>query len=283
MFRVADAQVSGRAATFGQILNAASKLKGTTMLLTDKIFIITGASSGIGAAAAHLFARNGARLVLGARRSDALKTIAGQINGSHRHAVVLAGDVTDPDYARQLVDLAKAEFGGLDGAFNNAGRMGSGAMIADTDVDEWTAVLATNLTAAFHAARAQIPALLARGGGSLIFTGSFVGHTATLPGMGAYAASKSGLIGLMQGIAVEYGAQGIRANALLPGGTLTAAAMDATTNPQTEAFIAGLHALKRMARPEEIANAALFLASDLSSFVTGSAMLADGGNSINKL
>lgn len=253
------------------------------MLLKDKIIIITGASSGIGEAAAHLFAQNGAHLVLGARRSDALKTVVGQINQSQGNAVMLAGDVADPGYAGQLVDLAKAEFGGLDGAFNNAGRMGTGAMVADTEPDEWMAVLATNLTSAFHAARAQIPALLERGGGSLTFTGSFIGHTATLPGMGAYAASKSGLIGLMQAIAVEYGAQGIRANALLPGGTLTAAAMDATTNPQTEAFIANLHALKRMAKPEEIAKAALFLASDLSSFVTGSAMLADGGNSINKL
>lgn len=253
------------------------------MLLKDKILIITGASSGIGEAAAHVFAQNGARLVLGARRSDALKTVAGEINQSEGRAIVLAGDVTDPDYAGQLVTLAKAEFGGLDGAFNNAGRMGTGAMLANTDLEEWMAVLATNLTSAFHAASAQIPALIERGGGSLTFTGSFIGHTATLPGMGAYAASKSGLIGLVQSIAVEYGAKGIRANALLPGGTLTAAAMDATTNPQTEAFIAGLHALKRMAKPREIANAALFLASELSSFVTGSAMLSDGGNSINKL
>ncbi len=253
------------------------------MLLKDKVFIITGASSGIGEAAAHVFAQNGARLVLGARRSEELKAVAGHINKSQGHAVVLAGDVTDPEYASHLVALATAEFGGLDGAFNNAGRMGTGAMVADTDLQEWTAVLATNLTSAFHAARAQIPALLERGGGSLTFTGSFVGHTATLPGMGAYAASKSGLIGLVQSIAVEYGAKGIRANALLPGGTLTAAAMDATTNPATEAFIASLHAVKRMAKPVEIANAALFLASDLSSFVTGSALLADGGNSINKL
>lgn len=253
------------------------------MLLKDKIIIITGASSGIGEAAAHLFGQNGARLVLGARRADELMAVASQINQGSGRAAVLAGDVTDPGYAGQLVDLAKSEFGGLDGAFNNAGRMGTGAKVADTDIEEWMAVLATNLTSAFHAARAQIPALLERGGGSLIFTSSFIGHTVTLPGMGAYAASKSGLIGLVQAIAVEYGAMGIRANALLPGGTLTAMAMDAATNPQTKAFIGALHALKRIAAPIEIANAALFLASDLASFVTGSAMLADGGNSISKL
>ncbi len=253
------------------------------MHLKEKVFIITGASSGIGAASARLFAENGAHLVLGARRPDALNSVAAEINLAKGHAVILAGDVTDPDYADKLVALAKSEFGGLDGAFNNAGRMGTGALIADTDPNEWMAVLATNLTSAFYAARAQIPALLERGGGSLVFTGSFIGHTATLPGMGAYAASKSGLIGFVQSIAVEYGAKGIRANALLPGGTFTAMAMDAATNPQTEAFIASLHALKRLAQPREIANAALFLASELSSFVTGSAMLADGGNSISKV
>jgi NAD(P)-dependent dehydrogenase (short-subunit alcohol dehydrogenase family) len=91
------------------------------------------------------------------------------------------------------------------------------------------------------------------------------------------------LLGLVQSIAVEYGARGIRANALLPGGTMTAMAMDAATNPDTAAFIGNLHALKRIAEPDEIANAALFLASDLASFVTGSAMLADGGNSVSKV
>ncbi len=253
------------------------------MLLKNKVFIITGASSGIGQAAAQVFAQNGASLVLGARRGAELKSVADQINQDQGKAVALVGDVTEAGYADQLVELAKSEFGGLDGAFNNAGRVGTGAMVADTEPEEWMAVLATNLTSCFSAARAQIPALLERGGGTMTFTGSFVGHTATLPGMGAYAASKSGLLGLVQAIAVEYGARGVRANALLPGGTMTAMAMDAATNPQTEAFIAGLHALKRMAKPQEIANAALFLASDLSSFVTGSAMLADGGNSISKV
>ena len=253
------------------------------MQLKDKTIIITGASSGIGAAAALLFARNGANVILGARRETELNEIVGQITQSSSKAVAVPGDVADPAYAGELVSRAKSEFGGLDGAFNNAGKMGSGAMVADTPPEEWADILTTNLTSAFHAAQAQVPALLERGGGTLAFTGSFVGHTATLPGMGAYAAAKNGLIGLVQSLAVEYGSQGIRANALLPGGTLTAAAMDATTNPETEAFIAGLHALKRMAKPEEIANAAMFLMSDHSSFVTGSAMLVDGGNSINKV
>lgn len=253
------------------------------MLLQKKSIIITGASSGIGAAAALLFAKQGARLILGARRARELAEVVSRITAAGGEALAIPGDVTDLAYAQELVNAARAEYGGLDGALNNAGRMGSGAMLADTPVEEWSEVIETNLTACFLAARAQVPALLERGGGTLTFTGSFVGVTAVLPGMGPYAASKAGLVGLVQALAVDYGPRGIRANALLPGGTMTALAMDAATNPKTAAFLSGLHALKRIAQPEEIANAALFLASDMSSFVTGSAMLADGGNSITKV
>lgn len=247
------------------------------------MIIITGASSGIGAATALSCAREGARLVLGGRDAARLRTIERQINQSGGHAVAVKGDVTDPANAAQLVETAQDAHGGLDAAFNNAGMVGSGVPVASTAPQEWDAVIATNLTAAFHAARAQIPAMIARGGGSIVFTGSFVGHTATLPGMGAYAAAKAGLVGLCQAIAVENGALGIRANVLMPGGTKTPMAQDALTNPDTAAFIAGLHALKRMAEPDEIAGAALFLLSDMAGFVTGSALLADGGNSIAKV
>ncbi|PZQ97981.1 MAG: short-chain dehydrogenase [Cereibacter sphaeroides] len=253
------------------------------MLLQHKSIIITGASSGIGAAAALLFAKEGARLILGARRARELAVVVSRITAAGGEALAIPGDVTDLAYAQELVNAARAEYGGLDGALNNAGRMGSGAMLADTPFKEWSEVIETNLTACFLAARAQVPALLERGGGTLTFTGSFVGVTAVLPGMGPYAASKAGLVGLVQALAVDYGPKGIRANVLLPGGTMTALAMDAATNPETAAFLSGLHALKRIAQPEEIANAALFLASDMSSFVTGSAMLADGGNSITKV
>lgn len=253
------------------------------MLLKDKTILITGASSGIGAAAAEIFAAEGARLVLSARGEDRLQAVAARITASGGAVAALTGDVAAPGHAEALVALAQDRFGGLDGAFNNAGQLGSGAPVHLTGDEEWQRLIATNLTAAFLAARAQVPALLARGGGALVFTGSFIGHTAVLPGMGSYAASKAGLIGLVQALAVDYGPQGLRANALLPGGTLTGMAGDAATNPDTAAFISGLHALKRMARPQEIARAALFLLSDHASFVTGTAMLADGGNSISKL
>ncbi len=124
--------------------------------------------------------------------------------------------------------------------------------------------------------------MLARGGGSLIFTGTFVGYTVGFPGMAAYASSKAGLIGLVQVIAAEFGARGIRANAILPGGTDTPMGRAVANTPEMRTFVQGLHALKRQAAPEEIARSVLYLASDASSFTTGSALLVDGGVSINR-
>jgi NAD(P)-dependent dehydrogenase (short-subunit alcohol dehydrogenase family) len=124
--------------------------------------------------------------------------------------------------------------------------------------------------------------MLQRGGGSLIFTSSFVGHTVGLPHMAAYAAGKSGLLGLMRCLAVEFGDRGIRVNALLPGGTDTPMAETFANTPETRSFVRGLHAMKRIASAEEIAQSALYLASDASSFTTGSTLLADGGVSICK-
>jgi NAD(P)-dependent dehydrogenase (short-subunit alcohol dehydrogenase family) len=124
--------------------------------------------------------------------------------------------------------------------------------------------------------------MIARGGGSLIFTSTFVGHTAGMPGMAAYAASKAGLIGLTQVLAAEHGAQGVRVNAILPGGTDTPMSVTNApgATPELAAYIDSLHALKRIARPEEIARSVLHLASDAASFVTGTASLVDGGVSI---
>ncbi len=249
------------------------------MLLDGKTIIVIGASSGIGAAAAKLFAANGARVVLGARRSALLDQIVGDIECSGGQAARLAGDVGQEPYAAALVKLAQDKFGGLDGAFNNAGIVGEMAPIPDMAEANWHGVMQTNLTSGFYAAKHQIPAIRSQGGGSIVFTSTFVGHTVGLPGMAAYAASKAGLIGMTQVLAAEHGPDNIRVNALLPGGTKTDMAGD---DPQTHEWVTGLHALKRMAEPEEIAKAAMFLLSEQSSFVTGSAMIADGGNSICK-
>lgn len=248
--------------------------------LSNKVAIVTGASSGIGRAAAKLFAENGAAVVVAARRADELERLVAEMGAYGGTAAALAGDVRDDGYMGALVGLATGKFGGLDVAFNNAGWTGEMGETPSVSLQGWRDTVDTNLTSAFLAAKHQIPAMLARGGGSLIFTSTFVGYTAGMPGMAAYAAAKAGLIGLTQVLAAEYGRHGIRVNALLPGGTDTAAATFKTA--EERAFVEGLHALKRIARPEEIAASALYLASDASSFTTGAALLADGGVSISR-
>ena len=250
--------------------------------LDGKVAIVTGASSGIGRATAKLFAQEGARIVVAARRQAELDALVKEIEASGGQAVAVAGDVKDEAYAKALVDAAVARFGGLDIAFNNAGIVGEMGPVSELSLAAWRDTIDTNLTSAFLGAKYLVPAMLARGGGSLIFTSSFVGYTVGMPGMVAYAASKAGQIGLVKGLAAEFGAKGIRANAVLPGGTDTPASITNApgATPDVLAFVEGLHALKRMATPEELARSVLHLASDASSFITGTAFLVDGGVSI---
>ena len=250
--------------------------------LADKVAIVTGASSGIGRATAKLFAAEGAHLVLGARRAEELASLVAEIVSAGGEAVALPGDVRDEQFAAALVTLATERYGGLDVAFNNAGTMGPLQPTPGVALAAWQDTLDTNLTSAFLAAKYQIPAICARGGGSVIFTSTFVGHTAAFPGTAAYAASKAGLIGLTQALATEFGVHGVRVNALLPGGTLTPMAHAMNATPEALAQVAQLHALKRLAEPEEIARTALYLASEAASFVTGTAMLVDGGVSVQR-
>lgn len=250
--------------------------------LNGKVAIVTGASSGIGRAIASLFAANGARVVVGARRHDLLDALVDDIAQGGGSALAVAGDISDESYARQLVETARLQFGGLDIAVNNAGTLGPMGATHEIVYADWAATLAVNLTGNFLAAKYQIPAMLDRGAGSLIFVSSFVGYTAAMPGVAAYAAGKAGVIGLMKSLAVEYGPLGIRVNALLPGGTQTQMADEMIKTEDMKTFVRGMHALKRVSMPEEQARAALFLASDAASFVTGSAMLSDGGVSINR-
>ncbi|SHL97204.1 SDR family oxidoreductase [Roseibium suaedae] len=247
-------------------------------ILSGKVAIITGASSGIGRAAASLFSREGASLVLNARGGAALDAVAESLRDEGGDVRIVMGDVRSEDTHVRLVEQARQAFGRLDIAFNNAGTVGAMKHLAELDLSDWQATLTVNLTSAFLASRHQIPAMLEGGGGSLVFTSSFVGTSVSFPGMAAYAASKAGLQGLVKGITADYGARQIRANALLPGGTDTGMAGDQAQKD----WAAGLHAVKRIARPEEIAQAALFLAGPQSSFVTGSALFADGGNSAVK-
>jgi len=254
----------------------------TMPTLAGKTAIITGASAGIGRAAAVLFAQEGANLVITGRRQANLDAVAEDALKVGARAIAIAGDIREESLSEKLVQAAVENFGGLDIAFNNAGMTGDGVPLPDIPTSNWHEVLATNLTSCFFGAKYQLPAMVNRGGGSIIFTSTFVGHSAGFPGMSAYAASKAGLIGMMQVIAAEFGPKGIRANALLPGGTDTAMGRAVADTAEKRSFVESLHALKRLAAPEEIAKVALFLASDAASFVTGSAMLADGGVSINR-
>ena len=248
-------------------------------LLSGKVAIVTGASSGIGRSAARLFAEQGAAVVVTARRADALAELVTEIQRAGGRAVAVPGDVRSSATHTTAVETAVSSFGGLHVAFNNAGTVGSLKPVADLSAAEWSEVISTNLDAAFLGTRAQIPAMLESGGGAIIYTSSFVGNSVGLPGMGAYATAKAGLVGLVRSVTADYGALGIRANALLPGGTDTPMAGDESQRR----WAAGLHAMKRIADPAEVARAALFLASDMASFVSGSSLWVDGGNSAVKL
>jgi NAD(P)-dependent dehydrogenase (short-subunit alcohol dehydrogenase family) len=250
--------------------------------LKDKVAIVTGASAGIGRATATLFAREGARVVVGARRQAELDSLVAEIGAAGGSAVALAGDVRSESYARALAELAVDRFGRLDVAFNNAGTLGEMGPTPGISEAGWTDTLHTNLTSAFLGAKYQIPAMRKAGGGSLIFTSTFVGHTFSFPGVAAYAASKSGLIGLTQALAAEFGPEGIRVNAILPGAVDTQMYREMNATAESQAFITGLHALRRAALPDELARSVLYLASDESSFVTGTASLVDGGASITR-
>lgn len=252
-------------------------------LLEGRVVIVTGASTGIGRAAARLFAREGAKVVVGARRGGLLDDLVSEIaDETGDVAAAVVGDVGEEATAARLVDTALGCFGRLDGAFNNAGTMGTPADSTGIAIDDWNEVVRTNLTAAFLAAKHQVPAMLDGGGGSIVFTSTFVGHTVGFPGMAPYAASKSGLLGLTRALATEYGPRNVRVNTLLPGGTDTPMGRAYADTPEALDAVAQMHALKRIADPIEIASAALFLLSDLSSFTTGTPLLVDGGVSVNR-
>jgi len=205
-----------------------------------------------------------------------------EIKADGGEALALAGDVQSETYAKDLVAAAIKTFGRLDIAFNNAGTIGPAGATTGIEEKDWTSTLSVNLTSAFLGAKHQIPELVKQGGGSIIFTSTFVGHTVGFPGVAAYAASKAGLIGLTQALAAEYGPQGVRVNAILPGAVDTPMYREVNNTAEQQTWLTNLHALKRVGTPEEIARSVLYLASDDSAFVTGTASLIDGGLSITR-
>ncbi len=250
--------------------------------LRNKVAIVTGASSGIGRATALLFAAEGAKVVVGARRQKELDSLVDEIRSAGGQAGAVAGDVRSEDFQKALVAAAVDRYGRLDVAFNNAGILGEGGPSTGVSEAGFAEAVAINLTASFLAAKHQIGQMEKNGGGSVIFTSTFVGYSFAFPGGAAYAASKSGLIGLTQALAAEFGPKNVRVNAVLPGAVDTDMYRGLNDTAEKQAYITGLHALKRVATPDEIARSVLYLASDDASFVTGTASLVDGGVSITR-
>ena len=241
--------------------------------LDGKVAIVTGGASGIGAATVRRFVGEGARVVVADINDDAGEALARSLGASaaFRHT-----DVTVLADVEAAVAFAVQRWGGLDVIHNNAAATGGG-YVADIEPDVWEWSLKLMMTAVFYGMRAAIPAMLARGGGSIISTSSvegMFGEAMSAP----YCTAKAAIINLTRTVAIEYGRRNIRANCICPGAVDTPLlGLLCEVSGRTREAMGAQHALGRILRPEEIANVALFLASDESSAITGSALVADGG------
>lgn len=245
------------------------------MLLENKVAIVTGAASGIGAASARRFAAEGAAVVVADVREAKAADVARQIGDDGGHAVAVQVDVADAASVEALVADTVSRFGGLDVLFNNAGTLRPGTAV-ELSVEDWDFVMGVNVRSVFLGAKYAVPAMEARGGGSIINTASVSG----LHGDGGavvYAASKAAVINLTRALSTDHAPAGIRVNAICPGTIQTPPVLRMVSNPGVLELNVNAHALGRLGRPEEIAAAAVWLASDESSFVTGEAINVDGG------
>lgn len=246
-------------------------------LISGKTVMITGASSGIGAAAARLFAAEGGRVVLMARRGDRLDALAHGIARAGGLATSVVGDVTRPEDVERAVSVAVDTYGGLDAAFNNAGWGVMGTSLHETDPAVFDRIMDVNVRGVWNCLRSQVAVMLAGKGGTVVNTSSTAGHFAT--GAAApYVAAKHAVIGLTKAAAAEYGSRGIRVNALVVGSTRTELIEEALHTTELDEDALTARAIqRRLADPMEVARAALWLCSDESSFVTGGAVPVDGG------
>ncbi|HKD97524.1 MAG TPA: SDR family NAD(P)-dependent oxidoreductase [Micromonosporaceae bacterium] len=237
----------------------------------NKVAIVTGGGSGIGEACAALLAERGARVLVVDRDLAAAERVAKEIGEAARAYPV---DVSDPAACEAMVAEAVHAFGGLDVAVNNAGIGGPQALTGDYPLDGWAQVIGVNLSGVFYSMRAEIPAMLARGGGAIVNMASILGSVG-FPQAVAYVSAKHGVLGMTKTAAVEYAKLGIRINSVGPGFNDTP--LLSNVPPELIAGVADLHPLGRLGRSGEVAELVAFLASDRASNITGTYHLVDGG------
>ena len=245
------------------------------MRLNGKTAIVTGGGSGIGRATAELFAREGARVVVADYRHDTGEATVRAIKAAGGDALFVAVDVSDPPQVERMVQAALDAYGGIDILFNNAGMLAFGT-VADTDPEVWNRVISVNLTGVYLCSRAVLPHMIARGGGSIVNTSSSTGAHDAKDNTAAYVASKGGVTLLTRAMAIDHAKNNVRVNAIAPGPTDTPMLRDNLPGAMREAF-ARTFPMGRLGKPEELAQAVLFLASDEASFVTGAILAVDGG------
>jgi NAD(P)-dependent dehydrogenase (short-subunit alcohol dehydrogenase family) len=239
-----------------------------------RVALVAGASKGIGAAVAEAFADAGAAVVLGARDTQALDSVAARIDSRGGRALPVRTDVSDEASMRNLVDQGLAAYGRLDAAVNNASGGPLPAPLADIDTGEFDLGIATNVRGTFLGMKYQIRAMLRSGGGAIVNMASIAGLTGTA-NLAAYVAGKAGIIGLTKVAALDYADRGIRVNVVAPGPILTHHLEAAGQRAQELA--AQSTPMRRTGTPAEVAQAVLWLCSDRSSFITGTVLPIDGG------
>jgi NAD(P)-dependent dehydrogenase (short-subunit alcohol dehydrogenase family) len=243
----------------------------------DKVALVTGAGAGIGRATALEFAHRGAKVVVADVTTEGNKTVE-QIEKAHGHAIFVQVDVSQPAGMQDAVHEAMQTYGRLDFAFNNAGIEGVSASVADMAVADWHRVIEVNLSGVFYSMKYEMPAILGSGGGAIVNMSSILGQVG-FANASAYTASKHGVIGLTKAAALEYAAQGIRVNAVCPAFIATPMLQRAgiTSDPAVRASMEAMHPIGRLGEAEEVAKVVAWLCSPDASFVTGEAILIDGG------